>query len=139
MRKGFTLIELMIVIVILGLLAALVMPNLIGQSEQAKKKIACIQMKTINDALKTFKLKYGKYPSTEQGLKALVKNPNPSKFKDYPKDGFLDSKKVPVDPWGNRYVYMNDEGNINIVSLGADGKEGGTGENADISYEECRK
>ncbi len=139
MKRAFTLIEIMIVIVILGLLAALVMPNLIGQSEEAKKKIACIQINTIKDALDTFKLKYGRYPSTEEGLKALIKNPDPQKYKDYPQNGFLDSKNGPKDPWGNEYIYINEEGEIDIVSLGADAKEGGEGENADISLESCEK
>ena len=136
MRRGFTLIEIMIVIIILGFLAALVMPNLIGQSEEAKRKIVCIQMKTLYDALKSFKLKYGKYPSTEEGLKALIKNPD--HYSNYPKNGFLDSKKVPKDPWNNDYIYINDEGEVNIISLGADGKEGGNGENADISLDLCQ-
>jgi len=139
MRKGFTLIEIMIVIMILGFLAALVMPNLIGQSEQAKKKIVCIQMKTLYDALKSFKLKYGKYPSTEEGLMALIKNPDPEQYNDYPKNGFLDSKTPPKDPWNSNYIYINEDGEVNIISLGADGKDGGSGENADISLDSCQK
>ena len=137
-RSGFTLIEIMIVIIILGFLAALVMPNLMGQSEKAKKKIACIQMKTLENALKEFKLQYGVYPSTEEGLEALVKNPDPQKYTDYPKGGFLDSKSVPKDPWGGGYVYVNNQGEIEILSLGADRQEGGTGESADIALSSCR-
>lgn len=138
-RKGFTLIEIMIVIIILGFLAALVMPNLMGQSEKAKRKITCIQMKTLEDALKGFKLQYGKYPSTEEGLKALITNPDPQKYEDYPNNGFLDTKTLPKDPWNSDFIYINNDGNIDIISLGADKKEGGSGENADIRLSDCKK
>ncbi len=136
MRRGFSLIEIMIVIIILGLLAGLVLPNLLGQSEQAKKKIVCIQMKSVKDALKSFKLQNGTYPTTEEGIKALVSNPDPEKYKSYPNGGFLDGK-VPHDPWKNPYIYTNDDGEIEIISLGADGKEGGSKENSDITMSEC--
>ncbi|WP_456480669.1 type II secretion system major pseudopilin GspG [Nautilia sp.] len=137
MKKAFSLIEVMIVIVILGLIASLVVPNLIGQSEKAKEKLVCIQMKSLKNALDSFKVDEGVYPSTEEGLKALIKNPDPQKYKNYPKDGFLNSKKLPKDPWGNDYIYVNNEGDIDIISLGADGKEGGKGENKDIRLSEC--
>ncbi len=136
MKKGFTLIEIMIVIIILGLLAGLVLPNLLGQSEQAKRKIVCIQMKSIQDALKNFKLQNGTYPTTEEGIKALVSNPDPDKYKSYPDGGFLDGK-IPVDPWKHPYIYVNNDGEIDIISLGADGKEGGSKENADIRLSTC--
>jgi general secretion pathway protein G len=138
-RSGFTLIEIMIVIIILGFLAALVMPNLMGQSEKAKKKIACIQMKTIQNSLKEFKLQYGTYPTAKEGLQALIKNPDPKKYPDYPRGGFLDSKTVPKDPWGGRYIYLNNGEEIDIVSLGADKKEGGKGESADIYLSQCQQ
>ena len=77
MRRGFTLLEIMIVVIILSLLAALVIPNLIGQEEQAKEKLVCVQMKYLKNALDSFKVQEGRYPSTEEGLKALIKNPNP--------------------------------------------------------------
>ena len=138
MKKAFTLIEIMIVIIILGLLASLVVPNLIGQGEKAKQKLVCIQMKSLKDALNSFKVQYGVYPSTQEGLKALIKNPNPDRYKDYPKSGFLSNGKLPKDPWGNNYIYVNDNGNIDIISLGADGKEGGSGENKDIRLSQCQ-
>ena len=138
MKKGFTLIELLIVIAILGLLAALVVPNVIGQGEEAKRKLVCIQEKSLKDALDSFKVTEGVYPTTEEGLKALVKNPNPEKYKSYPKNGFLKDGKLPKDPWGNDYIYVNNGGNIDIISLGADGKEGGNGENKDIKLSECK-
>jgi len=128
----------MIVIIILGLLASLVLPNLLGQSEEAKKKIVCIQMHSINDALKNFKLQNGVYPSTEEGMQALVTNPDTEKYKSYPDGGFLDGS-TPVDPWKNPYIYVNNDGEIDMISLGADGKEGGAKESADISFSTCKK
>lgn len=139
MRQAFTLIEIMIVVVILGLLAALVVPNVIGQSEQAKQKLVCVQMKSLKDALDSFKVQEGSYPTTEEGLRALVKNPDPQKYKSYPQGGFLGSKSVPKDPWGGEYIYVNNDGDIDIISLGADKKEGGKGENRDIKLSECQK
>ncbi|WP_457564266.1 type II secretion system major pseudopilin GspG [Caminibacter sp.] len=139
MRKGFSLLELMIVIIILGLLASLVLPNLLGQGERAKEKLACIQMKNLKNALDSFKMEEGSYPTTQEGLKALIQNPNPQKYKNYPENGFLNSKKVPLDPWGHPYIYVNNGGNIDIISLGADGKEGGSGENKDIKLSECQQ
>jgi general secretion pathway protein G len=138
MKKGFSLIEIMIVIIILGLLASLVLPNLLGQSEKAKQGIVCIQMQSINDALKNFKLQNGIYPSTEEGIQALISNPNPEKYKSYPDGGFLDGS-VPIDPWKNPYIYVNNDGEIDMISLGADGKENGTKESADISFSGCKK
>jgi general secretion pathway protein G len=137
MKKAFSLIEIMIVIVILGLIASLVVPNLIGQSEKAKEKLVCIQMKSLKDSLDSFKIEEGSYPTTQEGLEALIKNPNPQKYKNYPQKGFLSSKKLPKDPWGNDYLYVNNDGNIDLISLGADGKEGGSGENKDIRFSEC--
>ncbi len=137
MRRAFSLIELMVVILILGLLASFILPNLLGQGEDAKKKIVCIQMHSLKDAFKTFKLQNGTYPDTKEGIKALLQNPNPQKYKNYPKGGFLDGKE-PLDPWQNPYIYINDNGNIEIISLGADGKEGGVDENADIKLSTCK-
>jgi len=139
MKSAFTLIELLIVIAILGLLAALVVPNVIGQGEQAKQKLVCVQEKSLKDALDSFKVSEGTYPTTEEGLKALIKNPNPQKYKNYPQNGFLGSNHLPKDPWGNDYIYVNNNGKIDIISLGADGKEGGSGENKDIRLSECQK
>ncbi|HIO90288.1 MAG TPA: type II secretion system protein GspG [Campylobacterales bacterium] len=139
MRKGFSLIEIMIVIIILGLLAGLVLPKLMGQADKAKKKIVCIQMNALKDALKNFKLDNGAYPTTEQGLNALVSNPDESRYKSYPSGGYLDGK-TPVDPWKNPYIYIYDSGNIDFISLGADGAEGGDSENADIRFtSECQR
>lgn len=133
-RAGFTLIELMVVIVILGLLAALVVPKLIGQSEKAKQTAAHVQMRSIEQALQLFKLDNGFYPATEQGLAALVRAPEVGRIpKNYRKGGYID--RIPNDPWGNPYVYLSPgaHGDYDISSYGADGLPGGEGENADIN------
>ncbi len=129
--------ELMIVIIILGLLAALVLPSIIGRGEQAKQKLVCIQMKSISEALKTFKLDLHSYPSMEDGLQALVSNPDSEKYKAYPDSGYLEGKKTPKDPWGGEYIYLLEDGAFDLVSLGADGKEGGDKENKDIKFSTC--
>lgn len=137
-RRAFSLLELMIVIVILGLLSALVLPNLLGKAESAKRKLVCIQMKQIQEALKSFKFDNGTYPTTEEGLKALLKNPDTEKYPNYAQEGYLEGGKLPRDPWQHPYVYLNENGQINLISLGADGKEGGEGDAADISLKSCR-
>lgn len=137
LRKAFTLMELMIVIIILGLLASLIMPNLIGKGEQAKQKLVCVQMKTISESIKMFKIEQGNYPSTELGLQALVQNPDQEKYPNYPKNGYLDSKTPPRDPWKNNYIYVLTDTGFELISLGADGKEGGVDENKDIIFSKC--
>ena len=128
-KKGFSLIELMIVIVILGLLAAMVMPALTGKGAEAKRDLVCVQMKSIYDgALDMYKIKNSIYPSTEEGLKALTEDDS------YFKDG-----KMPKDSWGREFIYINDEGSIELISLGADKKEGGKDEGKDIRLSECDK
>ncbi len=139
LRKAFSLMELMIVIIILGLLASLIMPNLIGKGEQAKRKLVCIQMKTISESLKMFKMEQGNYPDTEMGIKALISNPDPEKFTSYPKGGYLDSKTVPKDPWKHPFIYVLSDDGFELISLGADGKEGGKNENEDILFSKCLK
>ena len=139
MRNGFTLMELMIVIVILGLLSALILPNIMGKAEDAKQRLVCIQMKNIHEALKSFKFDNGMYPATEEGLKALVVNPDDTKYKSFATGGYLDGDKLPVDPWKNHYIYLNEDGEINLISLGADGKEEGTKNNKDITLKDCDK
>lgn len=138
-RGGFSLMELMIVIIILGLLAALVMPNLIGKSEQAKQGLVCIQMENIRNALDSFKLDNGTYPDTEQGMEALINNPDPERFINYAPGGYFKNAVVPKDPWKHTFIYTKDDGGINIISLGADGKEGGKDEDKDITYTDCAK
>ena len=138
-RRGFTLLELMIVIVILGLLSALVLPNILGKAESAKKKLVCIQMKNIKESLKSFKFDNGVYPTTEEGLMSLISNPDPEVYKNYAPKAYLDSKKPPIDPWNNEYIYLNEENVIDIISLGSDGKDGGEDEAQDIHLDDCER
>jgi general secretion pathway protein G len=133
-RAGFTLIEIMVVIVILGLLAALVVPKLIGRTEEAKKTQSRVQIKHIQQALELFKLDNGFFPGTDQGLEALVRVPEAGRIpKNYRKGGYID--RVPKDPWGNPYVYVSPgtHDDYDISSYGADGVAGGDGEDADIN------
>lgn len=130
---GFTLLEIMVVIVILGLLAAIVVPKLIGRTEEAKRTQTRIQIKNIEQALQLFKLDNGFYPATEQGIEALVRIPEIGRVpKNYRKGGYLD--RVPTDPWGNAYVYVSPgaERDYEIISYGADEVPGGEDEDADI-------
>lgn len=137
-KKAFTLIEIMVVIIILGLLAAFVIPNITGKSEEAKQKLVCIQMKSLNESLKMFKVDNGSYPSSEEGLKALITNPNPDTYTSYSPNGYIEGKTLPKDPWNKPYIYLNTDGTVELISLGSDGKEGGKDENKDQKLSECR-
>ncbi len=135
-QGGFTLIELMVVIVIIGILAAYIAPRFIGQTEKAKVSEAKAQIRSFEIALKMFRLDNGFYPSTEQGLESLVTQPTTGRIPEkYNKGGYLESARIPDDPWGNPYIYTSPGSHgfdYEIVSLGADGLEGGEDENADI-------
>lgn len=137
-RAGFTLIEIMVVIIILGLLAGLVIPRLVGRTEEAKRTQVKLQIRNLEQALKLFKLDNGFYPSTEQGIQALVTKPEIGRIPpNYRSDGYLD--RVPKDPWGSEYTYISpgEHGDYDIIAYGADGVPGGEGEDADItSWEE---
>jgi general secretion pathway protein G len=134
--KGFTLIELMVVIAILGILAGLVLPRFMGRTEEAKKTKARIQIENLEGALKLYKLDNGTYPTTEQGLEALVQKPATGVIpKNWREGGYLEKGKVPLDPWGNGYVYLSPgvkNKDFDLKALGADGEEGGEGDNQDI-------
>lgn len=133
--RGFTLIEIMVVIVILSLLAVLVGPKIIGRSDDAKVADAKVQIRNIETALKLYKLDSGNYPETEQGLQALVTKPSSGKIpNNYKAEGYLENKNVPKDPWGADYVYLSpgEHGDYDLYSFGADGTRGGEGKNADI-------
>lgn len=135
-RRGFTLIEIMVVIVILALLAALVAPKLMGRADDAKITDASVQIKNIETALKLYKLDNGSYPTTEQGLTALVAKPTVGSIpKAYKEGGYLESKKLPKDPWGSDFLYLSpgEHGDYDLYSYGADGSKGGEGKNADIT------
>ena len=132
-EKGFSLIELLIVMVIMGLLAALVGPRMFGKVGKSKQNAARSQMALFETALDTYRLDVGKYPSTEQGLSALRTKPSDEEKWDGP---YL-PKSVPKDPWGHPYIYRRtDNGEVEMISLGANGTEGGEGEDKDISSRE---
>lgn len=135
-KNGFTLIEIMVVIVILAGLAALVVPKMMGRADDAKITDTKVQIKNIETALKLYKLDSGVYPTTEQGLAALVTKPAAGVIpKNYKEGGYLDGKKVPKDPWLNDYIYVSpgEHGDYDLSSFGADGVKGGEGNNADIT------
>lgn len=132
---GFTLIEIMVVIVILALLAALVGPKIMGRSDDARIADAKVQIRNLETALKLYKLDNAVYPSTEQGLAALVTKPTSGVIpKNYKSEGYLESKKVPQDPWGNEFVFISpgSNGDYDLCSLGADGVKGGEGKASDL-------
>lgn len=129
-KAGFTLIELMIVVVILGLLATIVMPRILDRPEQARRMKAKVDIRSIESAMGLFKIETGRFPTTSEGLEALVSDPG---IKGYNSDAYLD--KVPLDPWGNRYIYLSPGvygKNYDLESYGKDGEDGGTDKNADI-------
>jgi general secretion pathway protein G len=130
-QAGFTLIELMVVLVIIGVLAALIVPNVLERADDARATAAKTDVNNLIQALKLYRLDNQRYPTSEQGLQALVAKPNsppvPPNWKPY-----LD--KLPNDPWGRPYQYLNPgvKGEIDVMSFGADGQPGGEGKNADI-------
>lgn len=129
---GFTLLELLVVIVIIGLLAAYVGPRYFAQLGKSERSTAKAQIESFGKALDTYRLDIGRYPSTEQGLNVLVTKPN-----DEPKwAGPYLQKTVPMDPWGRAYIYRapGQGGDFDLLSMGKDGQIGGEGDNADVSY-----
>ena len=134
--RGFTLIELMVVIVILGILAGLIIPRIMGRPEEAKQLKAKMQIESLETALNLYKLDNGGYPDTEQGLQALIEKPEtgklPTKWRE---GGYLEKGKLPKDPWGNDFVYLcpGAHGEYDIISYGYDGVPGGEDKNKDIN------
>ncbi len=132
-HSGFTLIEIMVVVVILAVLGALVVPNILGKVDTARVTAAKTDINSIRTALDLYRLDNFKYPTTEQGLQALVKQPADPTITNYPPHGYLPT--LPKDPWGNPYVYVSpgsDGRDYEITSYGRDGKPGGEGPDADI-------
>ena len=132
---GFTLIELMVVVAIIAILASIVAPRLVRRTEDAKRQAARAQIAIFKTALTGFRLDTGNYPTTEQGLEALVRKP-PGWDGKYQEGGYLDSKEVPLDPWRHEYVYVcpgiEDPTGYDVESFGRDGADGGEGDNKDI-------
>ena len=136
MKRAFTLIELLVVVVILGILVAVITPRIMERPEQARRIKAQIDIENLEAALKLFKLDNGFYPSTEQGLEALIKKPSIGRIpQNWQENGYLEKSQVPKDPWGNPYAYLSPGAHnkdFDIVSYGADGEQGGEGYDADI-------
>lgn len=134
-QGGFTLIEVMVVIVIIGIMAALVVPNLAGRQDQAQVTAAKSDLRALGNALELYKLDNFSYPSTEQGLDALVQKPGGfPEPKNWAPGGYV--KKVPTDPWGNPYRYISSGDGFQLYTLGADGQEGGEGYASDLAFED---
>ncbi|AUI85033.1 type II secretion system protein GspG [Vibrio azureus] len=131
-QQGFTLLEVMVVIVIIGILASVVVPNLLGNKDKADKQKVITDIVALENALDMYKLDNSVYPTTDQGLEALVTMPSNPEPRNYRDGGYI--KRLPKDPWGYEYQYLSpgDNGQVDIFSLGADGQEGGEGSQADI-------
>lgn len=132
-NRGFTLIEIMVVVVIMGILAALVVPKLMGRTDDARITAARQDIATLMQALKLYKLDNQRYPSTEQGLQALVTKPSGGPpANGWKAGGYID--KLPKDPWGGQYQYLSPgiKGEVDVFSFGADGQAGGAGNDADV-------
>ena len=134
--SGFTLLEIMVVVAIIGLLAAVIVPNVIGQGEAAKVDLSKDNMGKIVQQLDLYKFNNGSYPTSEEGLNGLVERPNSAR--KWPDGGYL--PKVPLDAWNNDYVYISPgvEGPFDLLSMGADGVEGGEGSDADINWRDVQ-
>ncbi len=135
-NRGFTLIELMVVIVILGILAGVIAPRLVGRTYDARLGKAKADIVSLETALQLYRVDTGVYPGTDQGLQALVEPPASGKVpKNWRKGGYLQKGKVPKDPWGNDYIYLSPgtHNDFDIISYGADGTAEGEDENKDIS------
>ncbi|MGE4561144.1 MAG: type II secretion system major pseudopilin GspG [Desulfobulbus sp.] len=135
-NHGFTLIELMVVMVILGILAGLIVPRIMDRPEEARRTKAGVQIQSIEQALKLYKLDNGQYPTTEQGLQALVEPPAVGNLaKKWRTGGYLEKGKVPKDPWDNEFVYICPglHGDFDLSSYGPDGQAGGDEKDADIN------
>jgi general secretion pathway protein G len=134
--RGFTLMEIMIVIVILGILAWQVVPRIMGKPEEARRLKARMDIASLETALKMYKLDNGVYPSTEQGLQALIEAPTIGQLpRKWRKGGYLEKGRVPMDPWENEFIYLSPglHGDFDLIAYGNDGEPGGEEDNLDIN------
>ena len=136
-KNAFSLLELLVVILILGILAAAVVPRVVGAGDKAKRDLVCVNMKGASNALDMFKLDNGIYPETEEGFQALISNPDADKYPNYGSAAYL--KDFPKDSWQAKMIYIKTGNNFDIISYGADRREGGTEESADIKFSGCNK
>jgi len=137
LRAGFSLIELLIVIVILGGLVAVVAPGLMDAADEAKRDTVCLKMNDLGKRLDMFKLDNGTYPETEEGFEALLSNPDADKYPNYRATPYL--KKLPKDSWKTPFVYISKGSEFELISFASDRKEGGEESNRDILFSECNK
>ena len=136
-RAGFSLIELLIVIVILGGLVAVVAPGLMDSADQAKRDTVCLKMNDLKKRLDMFSLDNGSYPDTEEGFEALVANPDSEKYPNYRAKPYL--KKLPKDSWKTPFIYLKKGDDVEIISFASDRKEGGEENSKDILFSDCNK
>ena len=132
-EAGLSLVEVMVVVVIIGLLATIITINVLPMLGQANSSTAQTQISQLEQALETYRLRMGRYPSTDEGLEALVTPPADARLAArFPEGGFINN--LPTDPWGNEFLYLypGEQGRFDVWTLGADGREGGEGEDADI-------
>jgi len=136
-NRGFTLLEMLVVVLIIGLIVSVVVYNVAREPDKARAKTTRIQIESFDTALQAYKLDNGHYPSTEQGLEALVEKPSGfPEPKHWGPDPYINKKKIPQDKWGNDYIYTNDGRNYLIISYGSDGEQGGEDVAADIRSDE---
>lgn len=135
-NRGFTLIEIMVVIVILGILVSFVAVNIMDKPDEARQLKARMDISSLETAVKLYKLDNGVFPSTEQGLQALIEPPTVGQLsRKWRAGGYVEKGKIPTDPWGNEYIYLCPglHGEFDIISYGADGEQGGEGKDEDIN------
>lgn len=139
-QRGFSLVEILVALTLLGIAGTFVAGKIFQQLHEGKVKSAKIQMNSLAQRLKEFRRKCGVYPTTEQGLEALVTKPSGEReCKDYPPSGFIEGDEVPVDPWDESFSYESDGKSFSIKSLGNDRQEGGEGEDEDILHGKSKK
>ena len=137
-QRGFTLIEIMVVVVIISVLIGLIAPNILGRVDEARVTAARADLATLGQALDLYRIDNGQYPTTEQGLQALIARPTSApEPRNWNSAGYMKKKELPRDPWENEYQYLRyEDGSFDLMSFGADGREGGEGHDADIFHKD---